>query len=450
MGARLLAGLLLLGLAGAVPAALPDIERWTSAKGARVLYVHAPEIPMVDVEVVFDAGAARDDGLDGLARLVNGLLEEGADGMGADAIADGFSELGTETGFSSMRDMASASLRSLSEPAKLEPAVALLSRVIAHPDFPPAAVERVRAQMLAGLLQVKQSPGRLASRTFYETLFAGHPYAFHPAGTQASLERITGDDLRAFHRRYYVARNAVVAVVGDISRGAAEEMVDRLLAGLPEGKPAPAPGEAPPAEAVTTFIDYPSEQVHLVMGQPGVRRGDPDYFPLYLGNHILGGSGLVSQLSKAVREERGLSYSVSSSLVPMRSQGPFKITLQTKNENAGEAMRVVEASVERFVEHGPDADELDAAKRNIVNGFPLRVDSNSKVLGYLVMMGFYGLPVDYLATFTERVEAVTAADIREAFRRRIAPHGFVRVLAGDLEEAQKEAIAGRDTAAAGG
>ncbi|MDZ7751628.1 MAG: pitrilysin family protein [Gammaproteobacteria bacterium] len=431
----------MLMMAVVLPArALPAIESWTSADGARVLYVHAPEIPMVDVELVFDAGAARDGDLDGLARMVNSLLEEGADGLDADAIATGFEDLGAVTGFSSQRDMASVSLRSLSAADKLAPASALLARLVARPDFPATAVERIRNQLQSALMQTRQSPGELANRAFYEALYPDHPYGAHPGGTEASLERITQDTLKAFHDRYYVAANAVVAVVGDIGRADAETLVDELLADLPRGERAPPPEGPGTTAGAALLVPYPAEQVHLLMGQRGMRRGDPDYFPLYLGNHILGGSGLVSRLSKAVREERGLSYSVSSRFIPMRGEGPFKLSLQTKSANAGEAVAVVGQVLEEFVAEGPAADELRAAKDNIINGFPLRVDSNAKIGSYLVMMGFYDLPLDYLNTFTARVEDVTAAQVRDAFARRVDPRAFVKVLAGDLDDAQREAL----------
>lgn len=433
--------LLLALLVVALPAAaLPPIQSWDSATGARVLFVHAPEIPMVDIEVVFDAGAARDDGRDGLARMVNGLLEEGADGLDADAIATGFESLGAETGFSSQRDMASMSLRSLSDPAKLDPAVELMARVLARPDFPPTAVERVRGQMLAGLLQVKQSPGELASRAFYETVYAGHPYANHPEGTEETVRAIDRDALVAFHDRYYGAANAVVAIVGDLSREQAAQIAERVVVHLPAGERAPRPPEVAPAEPASLVVDYPSKQVHLVMGQPGLRRGDPDYFPLYLGNHVLGGSGLVSQLAKAVREERGLSYSVGSGFVPMRAEGPFRISLQTKAANAGEAVTVVRDTLETFIHDGPGAEELERSKSNIINGFPLRIDSNSKILSYLLVIGFYDLPLDYLATFTDRIEAVTAEQIRDAFQRRVDPERLVTVLAGPVDDTRQQAI----------
>jgi zinc protease len=165
-----------------------------------------------------------------------------------------------------------------------------------------------------------------------------------------------------------------------------------------------------------------------------MKRGDEDYFPLYVGNHVLGGSGLVSLLSKEVRQNRGLSYSVYSYFLPMRQNGIFLLGLQTKNAQAGEALQVVNQTLQRFVEQGPTEQELQAAKQNITGGFPLRIASNSKIVEYLAVIGFYDLPLDYLATFTGKIEAVTAEQIRDAFQRRVHPDRIVTLLLGRLTQ----------------
>jgi zinc protease len=166
------------------------------------------------------------------------------------------------------------------------------------------------------------------------------------------------------------------------------------------------------------------------MGQPGVRRGDPDYFALYVGNQILGGGGLVSRISEEVREKRGLSYSAYSYFLPMRADGPFVLGLQTRNDSADEALKVLRQTLVDFRNDGPTGKELEAAKRNITGGFPLKIDSNSDILGYIAMIGFYKLPLDYLDTFNGKIEAVTAKQIRDAFQRRVDPDRMVTVTVG--------------------
>ena len=170
------------------------------------------------------------------------------------------------------------------------------------------------------------------------------------------------------------------------------------------------------------------------MGQPGVNRHDPDYFALYVGNHILGGSGLVSQLSNEIREKRGLSYSVYSYFRPMRELGPYQFGLQTRNDQAKEALDVMQQTLNDFIKHGPTEAELTAAKQNITGGFALRVDSNSKIADYTAMIGFYGLPLDYLETFNANVNLITAQQIKDAFSRRVHPDKMVTVLVGGQAE----------------
>ncbi len=178
------------------------------------------------------------------------------------------------------------------------------------------------------------------------------------------------------------------------------------------------------------LIAFPSSQTSVLAGQPGMRRGDPDYFPLYLGNHILGGSGLVSILMDEIREKRGLSYGVSSYFIPMARSGPFLLGLQTRNDQADQARSVMLETLKRFIAEGPTEAQLTSAKKNITGGFPLKIASNANIIQYLAVIGFYGLPLDYLDRFNARIEAVTAEQIRDAFARRVHPERLAIVTVG--------------------
>lgn len=386
---------------------------------------------MVDLQVVFDAGSARDGKQPGLAALTSGMIEEGAGNLDANAIAERFDTLGAQFSAGSERDMALVSLRSLTEPTLIEPALQTFALLLSQPSFPADALERVRQQMLTALQHEEQNPGEIASRAFYTALFGEHPYGIPPSGTRESILAISRKDLRDFYQRYFVGRNAVVAIVGALSREQAENLAEKAVGQLAPGTPAPALPPVPTlSQAKQQHIEHPSSQTHVLMGQPGMRRGDEDYFALYVGNHILGGSGLVSRISDEVREKRGLSYSAYSYFVPMRVEGPFTLGLQTANENRDKALEVLRQTLVRFVEHGPTDEELLAAKKNITGGFPLKIDSNSDILGYIAMIGFYDLPLDYLDTFNSRVEALNTSQIRDAFARRIHPDKMVTVTVG--------------------
>lgn len=431
---RHLAGVvLLLAMLFIVPLAEanPDIQHWRTSNGARVYFVSAPELPMLDIRVVFDAGSARDGNFPGLAMLTNGMLEEGAGALDADAIAERFDSLGASFSASSQRDMAIASLRSLTERSLLEPALHTFALLLSQPSFPADALERVRRQMLTGLQREEQDPGAIAERAFYRALYGEHPYGIPPTGTSESVQAMRRQDVLDFYQRYYVGRNAVIAIVGAVTRSEAERLAEMTVGQLTEGEAAPALPPVPAlAMAEEVHIDHPSTQTHVLMGEPGMRRGDPDYFPLYVGNHILGGSGLVSRISEEVREKRGLSYSSYSYFLPMRVEGPFTLGLQTRNEKTDEALTVLRQTLAQFVADGPSEEELLAAKKNITGGFPLKIDSNSDILGYIAMIGFYGLPLDYLDNFNSRVEAVTVSRIRDAFSRRVHPDRMVTVTVG--------------------
>ena len=412
----------------------PNIQHWLTGNGGRVYFVAAPELPIVDVQIVFDAGAARDGAKHGLALLTNDLLAEGAGGMNADKISERFDSLGVQFGNSSERDMSMLSLRSLTDPRYLQPGLDLLATVLQKPDFPKAALERERNRLLRAIAQRQQQPGALAQQAFFKAVFKKHPYHTLPGGDADTVKALKVADLRAFYNKYFVAKNAIIAIVGDLDRKQAEAVAEKLLGGLPAGQPAATlPAVKPLAAAETVTVEHPSAQTHILMGQPGIKRGDPDYFPLYVGNHILGGSGLIARLSDEIREKRGLSYSTYSYFSPMHVQGPFVIGLQTRTNSAGEALKVTRDVVKQFVEQGPTAKELDAAKKNLTGGFPLRISSNKKIVSYVAMIGFYGLPLDYLDTFNKKVEAVTIAQIKDAFKRRLDPDKMVTVLVGKVD-----------------
>lgn len=435
----LVSGLLLL-VGSTLLQATPQIQTWKTPAGVPVLFVSAPDLPMLDVRIAFQAGSARDNGQSGLASLTADLLDQGAGEWDANAIAERLEAVGAEMSIEAQRDMASASLRSLTQQPALNQALETLAQVISQPHFAEADFERMRANVLTSLSRDEQDPGTLGQKAIYRRIFGDHPYAAEPSGTPDSVAALSREDLARFHARHYVARNAVVALVGAVSRPEAEAIATQLTAGLAQGEPLPPlPPVADPPNAVLESIAFPSTQTHVFTGQPGMKRTDPDYFTLYVGNHILGGSGLVSLLMEEVREKRGLSYSVYSYFLPLAERGPFIAALSTKNDQGQGARKVLMATIERFRTQGPTPEELTAAIKNITGGFPLRIAGNGKIAQYLAMIGFYGLPLDYLDRFNDHISAVTAEDIRDAFQRRIDPARFATVMVGPAVKAPAQA-----------
>jgi zinc protease len=412
--------------------ATPNIQHWQSASGAKVLFVENRDIPMLDVSVGLPAGSSFDAAdKSGVAGLTHHLLNLGAEGLNEDDIARGMADIGAQFGGGFDQDRASLSLRTLSSKAERDRALDIMARVLQKPLFPEAILAREKARLIAALKEAETKPESIADKAFHKAVFGAHPYALPVSGEISGVEKITVQDLRDFYAAHYRAGGAVVAIMGDVSRAQAEAIAEQLTAQLPAGAPPAAlPGVAMRIPASEQRIPHPASQSHILVGAPGMARSDPDYFPLYVGNHILGGGGFVSRLMDEVREKRGLAYSVYSYFMPLKQPGAFQIGLQTKKEQADGALQLVRDILAEFVAKGPTEKELLGAKQNIVGGFPLRIDSNRKILDYLSIIGFYNLPLTYLDDFTRRVEQVTVAQVRDAFRRHIDPQAMATVVVG--------------------
>jgi len=412
-------------------AGLP-IQHWQSASGAQVYFVENHDLPILDVSVNFSGGSSYDN-VDkaGTAGMTQGMLAMGAGGLSDDDIASRFAELGAQLGGDFDLDRAGLKLRTLSSERERAAAVELFATLLQRPDFPAAVLEREKARMVAGLREAKTQPESIAAKAFAAALYGEHPYHNDEAAEPETVEKITRDDLVGFYQSHYTRSSAVVAVIGDLSRAQAEQLAEQLTAKLPDG---PAPAEIAavplPQQPVEKHIAHPAAQSHILLGYPGIKRIDPDYFPLYVGNYILGGGGFVSRLTEEVREKRGLVYSVYSYFMPMREAGPFQIGLQTKREQTDQALELVRETLKKFVKDGPNEKELKAAKDNLVGGFALRIDSNAKVLDYLEVIGFYRLPLTWLDDYVGNVQKVTVAQIKDAFARRIKPDAMATVVVG--------------------
>ncbi|QMV62953.1 pitrilysin family protein [Pseudomonas berkeleyensis] len=414
-----------------------EIQTWNTAQGAKVLFVEAHELPMFDLRLTFAAGSSQDGDVPGLATLTNAMLNEGVPGRDVGAIAAGFEGLGAEFGNGAYRDMAVASLRSLSAQEQREPALALFAEVLGKPTFPADSLARIKNQLLAGFEFQKQNPGKLASLELFERLYGKHPYAHPSDGTAQSIPAITRQQLQAFHARAYTAGNAVIALVGDLSRAEAEAIANQVSAALPKGPALANIAQPQTPKAGASHIEYPSNQTHLLIAQLGIDRRDPDYAALYLGNQIFGGGGFGTRLMSEVREKRGLTYGVYSGFSAMQARGPFMINLQTRAELSEGTLKLVKQLLTDYLRDGPTQQELDNAKRELAGSFPLSTASNAAIVGQLASMGFYDLPLSYLDDFMRDVQSLTTEQVKAAMAKHLDPEALVVVTAGPTV-AQKE------------
>lgn len=412
-----------------------NIQEWNTNNGVRVLYVYAAELPMIDLQIVFDAGSVRDGNQPGLAKLANGMLSHGAKLKGkiltVDDVSERFDSIGARFGTGTSKDKAEISLRTLTDEKWLNQAIETMQAVVNAPTFDEKELERVRKRLLIGFEGRKQSPATIASEAFYKGLYQTHPYAMPSIGTEASVKNLNRNDLIRFYKKYYVAKNALVTIVGDVNRSKAEALAEQVVGKLPVGEKASSLPDAEELKSASTIHhEFPSSQTHILMGQLGMARKDKDYFTLYVANHILGGSGFGSRIMEEIREKRGLAYSSYSYFAPMLKQGPFIIGMQTSNKQTDEALKVLKKTLNDYIENGPTEKELKHSKKNITGGFPLKIDSNSDISNYLAVIGFYNLPLSYLKDFNKKIEAVTVAKIKDALKRRIHPDKMFTVTVG--------------------
>lgn len=432
--------------AGSARAAIP-IQHWTQPSGAKVYLVESPTLPMVDVRIDFDAGSRRDPAAQaGLATVTANMTAKGLTAakplagdpsaypqpLDENQLGEAWADLGAGFDAGASRDRMSFSLRSLTDPELLPKAIDLASRQLGEPAFPEDVWLRERQRYAAAIREANTKPGTVAGHAFEHAVYGDHPYGYET--TEESLQHISVGDMKAMYARLLAPCRAKVSVVGAVTRAQADAMVAKLLARLPSAQRCdplpPVPEVARLAAPVERDIPFASAQAHVLIGEPGYKRSDPDHFALLVGNYILGGGGFVSRLTHEVRELRGLSYSVYSYFSPGLHAGAFTVGLETRPDQAAQAVKVARDVLAKFVAEGPTPAEMTAAKDNLVNGFPLLLDSNRKLLENVANIAWYDLPLNYLETWIANVQRVTIPEVKAAFARKVQPQRMATVIVG--------------------
>jgi zinc protease len=434
----------------------PKIVQTATAQGARLLFLQATEIPIVDLAIEIDAGTRWDPiGKEGLASITatmafRGLrAQAGRPAVDETGLGEVWADLALDRSASAGQDRTSLRFRFLSDPKVRSTATAWVGRVLADPAFEEDTLKRELGRTTAGLRDALSRPQTLATRALWQAMYPGHPYGRNE--TIESLATISAQDLSDFHRQFWRPERVTIVIVGNLTQTEAQQMAEAVLAPLAQGSaanPSQGPGRGPgagpgagpgptaagptatmpsvlpavriPTDSSRIDIAHPASQSHIWMGIPILARHEQgEFFALMVANHVLGGGGFTSRLTQEVREKRGLSYSVFSAVSPLAQPGPFFLGLQTQRERAEEALAVVRETLEAFVRDGPTDEELEAAKQNLLGGFALRLDSNRKLLDTLAQIGFYRLPMNYLDRWTDAVSLVTKEEIRTLLRQRL-------------------------------
>jgi len=395
------------------------IEHWSTKNGIPVYFVAKNEIPIIDIGVLFHAGSAQDNNSPGIAQFTAQMLDQGTQNLNADQIATRFEAVGAHYSANTNQDMTVLNLRSLSAPQFFNPALSTFSTLLKDATFPDLAINRIKKQMLIALQQEAQIPSAIAAKTFYQTLYGLHPYASPILGNKISIKQLSQEKLLNSYHHNYVAKNAMIAIVGNVRQTKAMTIAEQLSTMLAKGETS-IPVNAPLSSHFKSHIikvPYPSKQTTIFLGQIGIAVKDPDYFPLVVGNQILGGGILTSKLFNEVRNKRGLCYGISSGFKPLQAAGPFLIVLQTRRDQAAKALSLTQQTLKNFLAKGPTPQELQGAKQALIGSFPSSIASNEGILAATEKIGFYQLPLDYLDTYQQKINSVNLEQIRHAFQR---------------------------------
>lgn len=419
-------------------AALPaqanvDIQQVKSEKGITAWLVEDYSVPIVTIRFSFKGGNTQDpEGKEGLSELMSGLFDEGAGELDSDAFQIRLDDAGAEMRFGAERDRTFGSMRMLAE--KKDEAFDLLKLAIQQPRFDAAPMDRIRAQIVSGIVANQRDPETAARVKWAEALYGAHPYARPDEGTEKSLATITADDLRDYHRRVFARDNLNVAVVGAIDAETVKRELDRLFGDLPERS------DLRPVEKVDlkldqeVRVDYDLPQTSLQLAYPGVPRDAPDFFAAYLMNHILGGGTFTSRLFDEVREKRGLAYGINSSLVTQEYASSLVIGTATRSDRAAETLGVIRDTVRRMAEEGPTEAELAAAKQYVIGAYALNnLDSSGAIASTLLSLQEEKLGIDYIDRRTALIEAVTLDEVKAAARKLLTADPAILVIGPPLE-----------------
>ncbi|MGD0075601.1 MAG: pitrilysin family protein [Candidatus Binataceae bacterium] len=418
------------------PCAAIEITRLKLSNGAVLLVSEQHQLPMVTIAMAFDAGSRRDPkGKEGLASLTAESLSEGTRQLTAEQLNQKIDFMGSSLGTSAGQDYASAGMTSLKRyfPDTLH----LLASVLTSPALRDDDILRKRGEQLADLSSEEEQPAYVAERDFNKLLFGDEPYGHLSSGTLASVKQLTPADVRAFYRQYYHLGDAIIAVAGDVKADEVKNAIEQELKGLqgavePQPTP-PAPKVAPGAHV--TKIDRNVVQANLTMGFGGIARSDPDYYKLQVMNYILGGGGFASRLMKTVRSEHGLAYSIGSGFEAGLFPGSFRVVLQTKNQSANEAVKLILEQMRR-IQNEPVSDaEIDSAKKFMIGSFPLKFDRLSSIASFMLQVELYQLGLDYADKYPKIISAITKDDVRKVAREYLHPDAFILVAVANQSEA---------------
>lgn len=420
----------------------PHIHDLNNRYKVRTLFVETRDLPMVDIQLTFNAGAARDQeiapGLYGLSNMAAKLMREGTEDYTANQIAAVLDQAGAQLSMQAYRDMFIIRLRSLSDPQKLEPALSMMMEILNHASFKSSSINLVLSNTQVGQKQLQENPSRLMNIRFYRTLYGKHPYAEPISGTQGSTKKITADLLKKFRDQFVVAQNMNIAITGKLTPKQALNLSERIAGNIRQGsKAAPLPEPELKTGLEVVHLPYQSSQAYVIFGHLGPTRSSEDRLALEVANRMFGGGGFNSVLMQELRIKRGFTYSASSSFTFSQAPGVFSFQYSTRQDQLLESIQVAHRAFIDFVRQPIDQKRLEETKAGMLRAFPNNYSSNATINAQLGTMGFYDEKADYLSSYPERLSKISARDVQDSVRKHLHPENVSLVIVSkELDSAQ--------------
>lgn len=404
------------------------IQEVKSSKGITAWLVEDYSVPIITLRFDFDGGSTQDPaGKEGLANLMTGLFDEGAGDLDSNAFQARLDDSGAEMGISEGRDSISGAMRTLAE--RKDEAFELLRLAIEKPRFDQAPIDRIRGQILAGIVAGERDPNTAAETKWLRAVYGNHPYSRPDEGTKESLENITANDLRAFHKATFALSGLHVAVVGAIDAKTLQQELDRVFGGLPQKQTLHPVTDTELKLDQQLQVEYDLPQTSVQMAFPGVKRSSPEFYAATLMNEILGGGTFTSRLFEEVREKRGLAYSVDSGLSNREHASALVVTTATRSDRVGETLEVLRDTIKRMAEEGPTEAELAAAKKYMVGAYAINnLDSSSAIAGTLVDLQLNKLGIDYMDRRADLINGVTLDEVKAVARKLLSVQPAVMIV----------------------
>ena len=431
----LASALALLAAIAASPVDAMEIKRVTSPAGIEAWLVESHANPLIAMRFAFRGGASQDPAnKQGLAYFVSGMIDEGAGDLESVAFQERLQTLALRIDFDAGRDVMLGNVQMLT--ANKDESFELLRLAMAKPRFDADAVERVRAQIIAGLKFDENDPEEVASLAWDRLAFRDHPYGRPIKGTKASIAAISRDDLQDYVRRVFALDKLVITVVGDIDADTLGRALDHVFGPLPEASSLSRVNDVkPPLGPSHEIITMEVPQSVAQFGHRAFSRKDDDFMAAYILNYIIGGGGFSSRLMEEVREKRGLAYSVHSNIFPYQHGAVFVGRVATKNEAVAQSLAVIKSALKRLAEEGPSAEELASAKSYLTGAYALRFESSSSIANQLLWIQIEDLGIDYVDKRNELIEQVTLEDIMRVAKRLIEADRLITTIVGKPVEA---------------